>query len=102
MMNILATPYRYLDIAFLAFDITGDGAIHAKVGSSFNQNLIKIETIMASFILVANENYYHFISGILKSHDKDYKAYRYMIISSMVLFCCKYCKLTSFTICYLE
>jgi len=30
MMNILATPYRYLDIAFLAFDITGDGAIHAK------------------------------------------------------------------------
>ena len=36
MMNILATPYRYLDIAFLAFDITGDGAIHAKVGSSFS------------------------------------------------------------------
>ena len=36
MMNILATPYRYLDIAFLAFDITGDSTIHAKVGSSFN------------------------------------------------------------------
>jgi len=30
LMNILATPLRYLDIAFLAFDITGDGEIEAK------------------------------------------------------------------------
>ena len=32
-MNILATPLRYLDIAFLAFDITGDGEIEAKVST---------------------------------------------------------------------
>ena len=31
LTNILATPHRYLDIAFLAFDITGDGEIEAKV-----------------------------------------------------------------------
>ena len=31
LMNILATPFRHLDIAFLAFDITGDGEIEAKV-----------------------------------------------------------------------
>jgi hypothetical protein len=37
-MNILATPFRYLDIAFLAFDITGDGEIEAKVTK--NKNII--------------------------------------------------------------
>lgn len=30
LMNILATPRRYLDIAFLAFDITADGNIDTK------------------------------------------------------------------------
>ena len=30
LMNILATPRRYLDIAFLAFDITADGQIDTK------------------------------------------------------------------------
>ena len=29
LMNILATPMRYLDIAFLAFDITADGHVNA-------------------------------------------------------------------------
>ena len=36
-MNILATPLRYLDIAFLAFDITGDGEIEAKVRKLYNE-----------------------------------------------------------------
>ncbi len=31
LMNILATPRRYLDVAFLAFDISGDGNVEAKV-----------------------------------------------------------------------
>ena len=29
LMNILATPLRYLDIEFLAFDITADGNINS-------------------------------------------------------------------------
>ena len=30
LMNMLATPRRYLDIAFLAFDVTADGNMAAK------------------------------------------------------------------------
>jgi len=39
LMNVLATPRRYLDIAFLAFDITGDEEIDAK---EFLKVMIKI------------------------------------------------------------
>ena len=50
-MNILATPFRYLDIAFLAFDITGDGEIEAKV----SQNKINIR-ISYIYISVTYKN----------------------------------------------
>ena len=55
-MNILATPLRYLDIAFLAFDITGDGEIEAKVRTRIDL-VLKIEYSNYCSKNVAKNNY---------------------------------------------